>query len=114
MKQPSFSPHRKWICCLLFVASLLQPACVRAGSEKGEWRKSLNGIWQFTTNATAATLPAADWDAISVPGNWDVLTRYSTYVGKGRYQRAFTVPADWSGKHIRLHFDAVYEDTEVW
>lgn len=80
----------------------------------GQLQKSLNGPWQFTTNAAAVTNSDAKWDAITVPGNWDVLPAYSTHVGKGWYQRTFTVPPDWNGKHIRLKFDAVYETSEVW
>jgi hypothetical protein len=80
----------------------------------GEMQHSLNGVWQFTTNAATVKTPDAKWDAITVPGNWDTLPAYSTHVGKGWYQRAFTVPADWQGKHIRLKFDAVYETAEVW
>ncbi len=80
----------------------------------GELRHSLNGTWQFTTNAAAVASPDVKWDAITVPGNWDVLPAYSTHIGKGWYQRTFTVPTEWKGKHIRLKFDAVYEVAEVW
>lgn len=80
----------------------------------GELRHSLNGPWQFTTNAAAVSAADAKWDVITVPGNWDVLPAYSTHIGKGWYRRTFTVPADFSGKHIRLKFDAVYEVAEVW
>ena len=80
----------------------------------GEMRQSLNGTWQFTTNAAAVKSVDAKWDVITVPGNWDVLPAYATHVGKGWYQRTFTVPPDWNGKHIRLKFDAVYETAEVW
>ena len=75
----------------------------------GEWQQSLNGPWQFTTNIESAT-----WDSITVPGNWDTLPAYSTYQGKGWYRREFTAPANWQGKHIRLKFDAVYQDATVW
>ena len=75
---------------------------------QGQWEQSLNGAWQFTTNAGAAT-----WDSITVPGNWDTLPAYSTYKGKGWYRREFLAPANWQGKHIRLKFDAVYHDATV-
>lgn len=77
-------------------------------------RQTLNGQWQFTTNAAAVKSADAKWDAITVPGNWDVLPAYSTHIGKGWYHRTFTVPTDWKGKHIRLKFGAVYEVAEVW
>jgi beta-galactosidase len=95
----------------LVVAGLGVPS-LRAAT--GEMRQSLNGSWQFTTNAAAVKTADAKWDVITVPGNWDVLPAYSTHVGKGWYQRTFTVPTDWKGKYIRLHFGAVYETAEVW
>lgn len=75
----------------------------------GDLQQSLNGPWQFTTNAEATI-----WDPIQVPGNWDTLPAYSTYVGKGWYRRDFTPPAAWQGKQVRLKFDAVYHDAIVW
>ena len=103
---------------LLHAAAVLL-VCAGFGSPSlraatGEFRQSLNGPWQFTTNAAAITSATATWDVITVPGNWDTLPAYSTHIGKGWYQRTFTVPPDWKGKHIRLKFDAVYEMTEVW
>jgi beta-galactosidase len=96
---------------LLVCAGFGNPSLCAAS---GELRQLLNGAWQFTTNAAAVNVRDAKWDTISVPGNWDTLPAYSTYIGKGWYQRTFTVPPDWKGKHIRLHFGAVYEVAEVW
>ncbi len=95
------------LVCAGFGRSTLQAAT-------GELRHSLNGQWQFTTNAVTVSEADAKWDAITVPGNWDVLPAYATHIGKGWYQRTFTVPSDWKSKHIRLHFAAVYEVAEVW
>jgi beta-galactosidase len=95
-------------------ASLLSPVCAHSAEEASEWQIFLDGRWQFSTNADAMKLPAVQWDTITVPGNWDTLPAYSTYIGKGWYQRTFTAPANWQGKHIRLHFGAVYDMTEVW
>lgn len=90
------------------IASALLLASILSAAASGERQQSLNGQWQFTTNAAAAT-----WDNITVPGNWDTLPAYSTHKGKGWYHREFVAPADWSGKHIRLKFDAVYHDAKV-
>lgn len=79
-----------------------------AHAETGETRQSLDGPWQFSTNATAK-----DWNSIVVPGNWDATPDYSTYVGKGFYRRQFTVPSDWKGKVVRLRFEAVYHEAVV-
>ncbi len=79
----------------------------------------LNGTWQFlasndTTEEEALKASFSEWDTIQVPGNWDTRARYSEYVGKGYYQRDFTLPKNWKGKQIRLKFDAVYETAKVW
>ncbi|MDU0356025.1 hypothetical protein RS130_20945 [Paraglaciecola aquimarina] len=80
---------------------------------------SLNGNWQFS-NATfddPNTLLAAnyaDWDILTVPGNWDTHAKYSEFSGKGYYQKTFTPPAHWQNKHIRLKFSAVYQTAKVW
>ncbi len=79
----------------------------------GEWRQSLNGPWQFTTNAAALGQPGATWDSLTVPGNWDTRPAYSTHKGQGWYRRDFIAPADWRGKRVRLRFDAVYHDATV-
>lgn len=76
----------------------------------GEERRSLNGEWRFTIDATR---PEAAWDRITVPGNWDTLPAYSTHRGKGWYQRAFEVPPHWAGQSVRLRFEAVYHHAEV-
>jgi hypothetical protein len=120
---PVLTPMKK-LKCPIKLAQLLRAAavllvCAQFGTpslraEVGEQRQSLNGPWQFTTNAPAANTKDAQWDAITVPGNWDTLPAYSTHIGKGWYRRAFTVPLDWKGKNIRLKFDAVYETAEVW
>jgi hypothetical protein len=94
--------NKMQIITAFLVASVLTAA---AG---GEWRQSLNGQWQFATNADAAT-----WDSITVPGNWDTPPAYSTHKGKGWYRREFVAPSDWLGKHIRLKFDAVYHNATV-
>lgn len=85
-----------------------EPGTPSAPGIAGEWRQSLDGPWQFSTNETAAV-----WDAITVPGNWDALPAYATYRGKGWYQRTFAAPPEWKDRHIRLRFDAVYHDALV-
>ena len=102
---------RKWLLMLAVVGA---GVAMRAAEPvvAGEWRQSLDGVWQFTTVAAVAA-EGGTWDSITVPGNWDTLEKYSTYTGKGWYRRAFNVPADWKGKRIRLHFGAVYHDATV-
>jgi len=83
----------------------------------------------------------ADWAEIDVPSNWEMkgygtpLYTNSTYPflnnppfiqaqrgytmeqepnPVGSYRREFTLPADWSGKEVFLHFDGVYSAFYVW
>ncbi|WP_072317330.1 glycoside hydrolase family 2 TIM barrel-domain containing protein [Sinomicrobium oceani] len=101
----------------------------------------LNGMWSFrySTNFQQApkdfyTRKAEGWDAIEVPSNWEMkgydIPIYksavypfrpvnppfvpSDYNGVGSYQRTFTIPADWDGKNITLHFGAVSSAFRVW
>ncbi len=90
---------------LLFVGLLTAHAA--------EDRLSLDGPWHFTIDPQKLTRPAVEWDTLPVPGNWDTHDAYSQHVGRGTYQRTFTVPAAWRGRRIRLHFGAVYETAEV-
>ncbi len=83
-----------------------------AVEETGELKQSLNGTWQFTI-APATAQGQGEWDALDVPGNWDVQPRYSNHLGQAWYRRDFAVPADWKGRHVRLRFEAVYQEAEV-
>lgn len=76
-------------------------------------RRSLDGIWHFTTDAAQVEQSATTWDRLPVPGNWDTVNAYSPHVGKGWYRREFIVPPEWKSRRVRLHFEAVYETAEV-
>lgn len=78
----------------------------------GEARQSLDGQWDFTTDASVAS-QSDGWAKMSVPGNWDTHPEYSTYSGKGWYRRTFTVPDSWKGKPIRLRFEAVFQQASI-
>ncbi len=90
------------------VVVILLVSTMLAGAAPGEWRQSLDGVWQFATNAAPEK-----WDALTVPGNWDTQPAYSTHKGRGWYRREFVVPKEWSDKRIRLRFEAVYHDATV-
>jgi len=49
---------------------------------------------------------------IPVPSCWEQFEQ--DYEGVAFYRRTFVVPADWKGKTVRLHFDAVNYLAEVW
>ncbi|GJM63093.1 glycoside hydrolase family 2 protein [Persicobacter diffluens] len=85
----------------------------------GPKEMSLNGSWNFLadndiTEPQVLTSDFTQWTHLPVPGNWDTQEDYSTYTGKGYYQRNFNIPADWKGKQVRIKFDAVYQSAKVW
>lgn len=83
----------------------------------------------------------SDWDEIPVPSNWEMLG-YGTpiytnityphlnvppyimpkkgYTAEkepnptGSYRRDFTIPAEWKGKQIFIHFNGIYSAAYIW
>ncbi|MNK54419.1 Evolved beta-galactosidase subunit alpha [compost metagenome] len=71
---------------------------------------ALDGTWKFSADINAQP---ADKN-IQVPGEWVMQgfeVKKSVFAG---YQRTFEVPANWKSKRIKLRFDAVYSDAEIW
>ena len=78
---------------------------------------SLNGIWQFQPAASATeALPAGSLAReILVPFPVEsALSGIMTHYDNIWYRRSFTAPADWTGKRLLLHFDAVDYSCEVF
>lgn len=84
---------------------------------------SLSGTWQFCaapagefwkSPQAGAPQRGGDWKPIAVPGEW---TMQGFTVEKGSaaaYRRSFAVPADWTGRRVKLRFDGVYAESRVW
>ena len=99
--------------------------------EKTPWFQLLNGQWHFkaaprpeavTPADVAADTNRSGWDSVEVPGNWTLQGYgYPHYTNvqmpfpdeppfvpddnlTGIYSREFTVPADWNGRRVVLHF----------
>ncbi|WP_326782178.1 beta-galactosidase [Streptomyces longwoodensis] len=83
---------------------------------------NLNGTWQFETDrsdsglergltgralADTITVPFCPESALSGIGDTDFLEAVW-------YRRTVTVPAEWAGSRVLLHFGAVDHDTTVW
>ena len=102
---------------------------------------SLNGTWKFNFVDDISKAPSgfyADgfdvsaWNDIPVPSCWDVQgygypiylnTRYPfpyepPFINRpnpvGSYVRTFTVPQNWDGGRVILHFGGVYSGHQVW
>ncbi|MFY7899644.1 MAG: glycoside hydrolase family 2 TIM barrel-domain containing protein [Chitinophagaceae bacterium] len=96
--------------------------------------KSLNGVWKFLYTDKAQNRPTdfyspsvnhSSWSNLTVPSNWELqgfgLPIYTNiiypfpknppFVGDdnpvGTYRKEFTVPAEWKGKQIILHFGSI-------
>ncbi len=109
---------------------------------KSPYIQSLNGTWQFNLAHTPELRPyyffmddydTSDWKTITVPGNWElqgydvpiyVNVQYpfkptppyppKNYNPVGSYKRTFSIPENWKGQDIYLHFGAVSSAMYVW
>ena len=107
-----------------------------------DFLKSLNGTWKFKLVQTPAEIPygfyndkykTRGWDDIKVPSNWELegfdIPIYTNvqypheqtppviqehYNPVGSYKRSFTIPTDWQGKEVIVHFGAVSSAMYVW
>ena len=107
------------------------------------WFQSLNGPWKFHWSPNPAERPTdfyrpdfdlADWDEIPVPSNWQlqgygypIYTNIPYAWGEpdppyvphdfnpvGSYAREFTIPDDWDGRQVILHFAGVDSAFYLW
>jgi beta-galactosidase len=84
---------------------------------------SLNGTWKFKTDLYKqgddekwykSNISTAAWDEIEVPGNWDIKNEYAYYTGDAWYRNTFVINKASQAKQVRLLFESVYNDAEVW
>jgi hypothetical protein len=77
---------------------------------------SLNGAWQFQSGFANEPIPASPLRSkIVVPFPVEsVLSGVMMHFDRLWYRRTFSVPADWNGKRIILHFGAVDYESEVY
>lgn len=120
----------------------VEGALAREGASS-PWIRSLNGEWKFHFARNASEAPAgfyregADtrtWSDLPVPSNWEMhghgIAIYTNAkypfspvdpprVPKednpvGSYVRTFTVPVEWQGRQVTLHFGGVSSAFFVW
>jgi hypothetical protein len=99
----------------------------KTGEFPAEWKTLPNllpaplGPWTFRAdpidqgvkaNWFAADVNTADWVPVKVPGFWGETEAVGDFQGFGWYRTTFTVPAEWTGKAVRLLFAAV--DEQAW
>jgi autotransporter-associated beta strand protein len=92
------------------------PEYPRPQMVRSNWA-SLNGVWQFQPGATNDPVLAGQNLAgvILVPFPMEsALSGVMQYSPFSWYRRQFTVPAQWSGQRILLHFDAVNWRSQIY
>ncbi len=80
----------------------------------GTWRIMFdrNNEGKWNESFREGNFPKGMTREIAVPSCWELTEK--DYEGVAFYSRTFAVPADWEGKVVRLHFDAVNYLAEVW
>lgn len=75
--------------------------------------------WQFALNDTAK------WQPVDLPHDWSILQPFDKQApagndggylptGKGWYRKTFNLTNDYQGKALRLYFEGVYMNSEVY
>ncbi|MGW4567936.1 glycoside hydrolase family 2 protein [Streptomyces sp. NPDC004561] len=102
--------------------SSVRPEYPRPHFDRSHVWLTLNGDWDFTTDPSGTAdqrdlAARAQWpQTITVPFAWEteasgVAAHWLEY---GWYRRNLTVPADWHGQRVVLHFGAVHHQARVW
>jgi len=91
--------------------------------------KSFNDGWKFYLgNASGAEQPTfndTSWRGLSVPHDWSAELSFNKTSpagnggglldgGIGWYRKAFTLDQSYAGQQIRIEFDGVYMNSQVW
>ena len=107
------------------------------GFRESENYLSLNGVWDFKYYEDLVTAPErpANWDAITVPGNWEVQgwgvpvytnipydfcpadpqpPQLPAAIPGAYYRRRFTVPEAWAGREVYLNLCGTKSGTYVY
>ena len=92
------------------------PEYPRPQMVRKEWQ-NLNGLWQFAA-AEAGEEPPVGKDLteqILVPYPIEsALSGIMRHESRSWYRRTFEVPAEWKGRHVLLHFDAIDWEATVY
>lgn len=79
---------------------------------------NLNGLWEYAIAPRNVDTPDNFEGSILVPFPVEsALSGVGKQVGANNrlfYRRTFTIPRDWAGERVILHFGAVDWETEVW
>jgi beta-galactosidase len=110
----------------LFVFSLI--SCNRY-EPKLPLNIQFNDAWLFhlgdVENGEDPEIQPSDWRTLNLPHDWSIEGEYSTEngadwqtgflpTGIGWYRKEFDFEPAWNGKHIAIHFEGVYLNSDVW
>ncbi|UGU15773.1 DUF4982 domain-containing protein [Sinomicrobium kalidii] len=88
-----------------------------------------NENWQFKPGdhpeAVKPQFDASAWRTLDLPHDWSIEGGFSKDhparpeggalpTGKGWYRKTFEMPEDWQNKSVRIEFDGIYRNSEVW
>jgi hypothetical protein len=80
-------------------------------------RLDLDGTWKFSSKPGKDFMSNPEnqlWETIEVPGEW-VMQGFTVEQGAdAAYYTSFDLPEAWQGYRIKLKFEAVYSDCEIW
>lgn len=127
--------------CTLIPFSNIDSA-LRDARQDSQYYKSLNGMWKFNWVGRPAERPMdfykagfddSGWSQIDVPSNWEMrgfgqpiyinagypFPKNPPYIDHndnpvGSYRRVFTVPKEWKGRQVFIHFDGVMSAFYLW
>ncbi len=92
-------------------------------------QRDFDADWRFVlgdpAGADAVAFDDSSWQMLDVPHDWAFEADYAEDAaqgdrggykpgGIGWYRKSFELPTSWSGKHVRIEFDAVFMNSEVW
>ncbi|MDP4188220.1 MAG: glycoside hydrolase family 2 TIM barrel-domain containing protein, partial [Bacteroidota bacterium] len=132
-KEPSYTT---------FIPYADEETAIENNYNRSPWYSLLNGTWKFHWSAKPDDRPVdfyqnsfdvSKWDDILVPSNWEMLgygipiyvniqypfKKNPPYIPHdnnpvGSYKKTFTIPGNWQGRQIFLHFGAVSSAMYVW
>jgi beta-galactosidase/beta-glucuronidase len=92
--------------------SVPRPEYPRPHFDRSHSWRTLNGRWEFRRGDDAAP---GRVELITVPFAWETPASgvEAHWLERAEYRRTFTVPGQWSGQRVVLHFGAVHHEATV-